>query len=55
MGVGEMITYSENGQKHTAKIEGVNDLGELPVIEHNEQKHLCSGEITITSIGADGR
>lgn len=55
MGVGEMITYSENGQKHTAKIEGVNDLGELLVIENNEQKHLCSGEITITSIGAESR
>ena len=42
-------------EKHTAKIEGVNDLGELLVIENNEQKHLCSGEITITSIGAESR
>lgn len=55
MGVGEMITYSENGEKHTAKIEGISDLGELLIVEGNIQKRLYSGEITITSIDADSR
>lgn len=55
IGIGETITYSENGQEHTAKIEGINELGELLVIERDEQKCLCSGEITITSIATDSR
>lgn len=49
------ITYSEKGQERTAKIEGINDLGALLVIEGDEQKCLCSGEITITSIATDSR
>ncbi len=55
MGIGKMITYAKNGQKHTAKMEGINDLGEILVIDENEQKHLCSSERTITSIEADSR
>ena len=55
MGIGETITYSEKGQERTAKIEGINDLGALLVIEGDEQKCLCSGEITITSIATDSR
>lgn len=53
MGIGETISYVENGQMHTGKIEGVSDLGELLVIEGNARKRLCSGEITITSFEAD--
>ena len=55
MGIGETITYSEKGQERTAKIEGINDLGALLVIEGDEKKCLCSGEITITSIATDSR
>lgn len=55
MGIGETITYSEKGQERTAKIEGINDLGALLVIEGDEQKCLCSGEIKITSIATDSR
>ena len=36
-------------------VEGINDLGALLVIEGDEQKCLCSGEITITSIATDSR
>jgi len=55
MGIGETITYSEKGQERTAKIEGINDLGALLIIEGDEKKCLCSGEITITSIATDSR
>lgn len=55
MGIDETITYVENGQMHTAKIEGISDLGELLVIENNVRKRLYSGEITITSFEADSR
>lgn len=47
IGVGERITYVENGQKHSAWIEGIGDFGELIVRENNARKRLFSGEITI--------
>ena len=50
LGIGEMISYSENGVIHTAKIEGINEYGELLVMEEFAQKRLCSGDITIESI-----
>ena len=40
----------ENGVIHTAKIEGINESGELLVMEEFAQKRLCSGDITIESI-----
>ena len=55
IGVGEMITYIENGQEHKAEIEGINDLGELLVIVEHKRKRLCSGEITIISSETDSR
>ena len=52
LGIGEMISYSENGVIHTAKIEGINEYGELLVTEEFAQKRLCSGDITIESIAS---
>jgi len=55
MGIGETIRYVENGQAHTAQIEGIGDRGELLVVEGTVHKRLRSGDITFTSFEAAGR
>lgn len=47
LGVGQQITYIENGIPHSAQMTGITDWGELIVLEQGRQKLLSSGEISI--------
>ncbi len=53
LGIGKSVVYIENGQTHTAVIEGISEWGELIVAEHNTKKLLCSGEITMQPFFTD--
>lgn len=46
-GIGEPIVYTENGKEHRAVMEGINDFGELIVLEAHKRKVLCSCEISV--------
>lgn len=47
LGLGQQITYVEDGTMHSAQMMGITDWGELIVLENGRQKLLCSGEISI--------
>lgn len=47
LGVNQEITYTEQGQSHTAVIEGVDDFGRLIVKEAGQRKALCSVDISM--------
>lgn len=47
LGLGQQITYAEDGIPHRAQILGITDWGELMVLEGGRQRLLCSGEISI--------
>lgn len=53
LGIGKSAVYIENGQTHTAVIEGISEWGELIVTRNNEKALLCSGEITIQPFFTD--
>ena len=53
LGLGQPITYVEDGVPHSAQMAGITDWGELMVLEDGRQKLLCSGEISIRFPDAD--
>ena len=52
LGLGQEITYIEDGIPHNARMTGITDWGELIVLEEGRERLLCSGEISLRVPGA---
>ena len=52
LGLGQEITYIEDGIPHNARMTGITDWGELIVLEDGRERLLCSGEISLRIPGA---
>ena len=52
LGLGQEITYIEDGIPHNARMTGITDWGELIVLEEGRERLLCSGEISLRIPGA---
>jgi BirA family biotin operon repressor/biotin-[acetyl-CoA-carboxylase] ligase len=52
LGLGQEITYIEDGVAHSARMTGITDWGELIVLEDGRERLLCSGEISLRIPGA---
>ncbi len=47
LGLGQEITYVEDGIPHKAQMQGITDWGELIVLENGRERLLYSGEISL--------